>query len=61
MYQIILIARVVDGTANALRHLLYVILIFCRGTQKITSFGVNCLDIPATRFHNTESYSTEKS
>jgi len=28
MYQIILIARIVDGTANAPRHLLYVILIF---------------------------------
>lgn len=28
MYQIILIARIVDETANAPRHVLYVILIF---------------------------------
>lgn len=39
VYKIILIARIVDGTANAPRHLLYVILIFCRGTENYLIWG----------------------
>lgn len=67
MYQIILIARIVDGTANASRararatFALCYINISVTAKQKITSFGANCLDIYictiyTVRLHNVELF-----
>lgn len=56
MYQIILIARIVDGTANAPRHLLYVILIFrSPRNRKLAHLG-QIASIYTVCVHNAELF-----
>lgn len=55
MYQIILIARIVDGTANAPRHLLYVILTHSHETENyLISWQIAC--ICTAHFYNVELF-----